>query len=280
MPIPVEFSFSSESDFVERFLIPLLQRLGFMVVIHYHGTREFGKDLIFAEVDRFGDVRYYGLQAKYVDTIGMGRAVEDLVSDCKQAFEVPFRNPQNGLEQRIGTFYGVNGGSISDQARQYYFEALSKPYGPNVRLLDGKALLTLDRGAAFNRVESVGEHLTGLLLEIRYNRRIAPSVVVPLQQMLSGGGYLPMERFRAQAAANYLLRPLLPRAMSMDEVEHYWYLTSGVNNALDFVSAPMRDRSQEIPKVIAFIGEVEPIGRELESTILSILGDLGPLAAR
>ena len=39
-------------DSQEPLLIPLLQRLGFSLVFNYHGRAEFGKDLIFAEVDR------------------------------------------------------------------------------------------------------------------------------------------------------------------------------------------------------------------------------------
>jgi hypothetical protein len=63
-------SYTSEDDFIQRFLIPLLKRLGFSVV-NYQGKSEHGRDLIFAEMDRFGHVRYHGLQAKYLPSIGL-----------------------------------------------------------------------------------------------------------------------------------------------------------------------------------------------------------------
>lgn len=67
MPIPGELKYEGEireDQFIQKFLIPLLQRLGYQVV-NYHGQREFGKDLVFSEVDRFSNVVYHGLQAKY-----------------------------------------------------------------------------------------------------------------------------------------------------------------------------------------------------------------------
>ena len=86
MAIPAEFAFANEDAFVQNFLIPLLRRLGFSLVVNYHGRTEFGKDLVFAEVDRFGHVRYHGLQAKYEARISLN-GIEDLIRDCKQAFE-------------------------------------------------------------------------------------------------------------------------------------------------------------------------------------------------
>ena len=70
MAIPNELKiFANEADFLARFIIPLLYRLGFSVVVNYHGQREFGRDLVLGEIDRFGHVLYYGLQAKYVDSL-------------------------------------------------------------------------------------------------------------------------------------------------------------------------------------------------------------------
>lgn len=55
----------SEENFIQQFLKPLLQRLGYYSVRDYHGTREFGKDLVYAEVDKLADISYHGLQAGY-----------------------------------------------------------------------------------------------------------------------------------------------------------------------------------------------------------------------
>lgn len=73
MAIPPELQrFANEAALIHELLTPLLVRLGFGVVVDYHGRREFGKDLVIAEIDRFNHVRYHGLQAKHVDSIGKG----------------------------------------------------------------------------------------------------------------------------------------------------------------------------------------------------------------
>lgn len=42
---------SKEDILVQKFLIPLLTRLGFIAIVNYHGRREFGRDIIFGEID-------------------------------------------------------------------------------------------------------------------------------------------------------------------------------------------------------------------------------------
>ena len=45
MALPAEFQrFPNEESFRENFLIPMLHRLGFSVVVNNHGSREFGRD--------------------------------------------------------------------------------------------------------------------------------------------------------------------------------------------------------------------------------------------
>lgn len=185
MPIEKEFNYQSEADFTSRFLMPLLRRLGFSIVVDYHGTREFGKDLVFGEIDRFGEVAYHGLQAKYIDSISQSDS-EGLIEDAKQAFRHPFRHPNTGEEHRICMFIIANGGNIAPNARENYFAALSMPHGGQIRMFDGKALLALDRWATLNRVEYVGETIMGLLIELSFNNNlisgIRPMIKVKTQE--------------------------------------------------------------------------------------------------
>ena len=64
MAIPTEFDYANEDDFNQRYVIPLIHKLGYSVVANYHGSTEFGKDLIFAEIDRFGHVCFHAVQTK------------------------------------------------------------------------------------------------------------------------------------------------------------------------------------------------------------------------
>ena len=177
MPIEPEFrAYQNEANFTSRFLVPLLRRLGYSIVAEYHGQREFGKDLVFGEIDRFGEVVYHGLQAKFQDSIGQADS-EGLIDDCKQAFRHPFRHPTTGGEHRIASFVVANAGSIGDNARANFFTAATyMEHGGAVKMLDGKALLALDRWATVKRVEQVGEVLTGLLLELRFDHTVLNAI--------------------------------------------------------------------------------------------------------
>jgi hypothetical protein len=94
-------SYKKEEHLTDDFLIPLLQRLGFSIVVNFHGASEFGKDIIFGEIDRFGRVVYHGLQAKYVPSISLS-ASDELIEDAKQAFNNPFTHPQTAED--MGTW--------------------------------------------------------------------------------------------------------------------------------------------------------------------------------
>ncbi len=197
MAFPAEFSYANEDDFIQRFLIPLLNRLGFITVVNYHGVQEYGRDLIFAEIDRFGHLRYHGLQAKYQSSIGKSGS-HGLVQDCLESFANPFKHPQTGASERISTFYAVNGGDISEPASTHFFNSLTQ-FGGNVRLVDGKSLVALDRQLAFARYESVRELLTGLLLEIRFNRQCIEPVLKTLKSHLDATARpVPLYRFRVR----------------------------------------------------------------------------------
>lgn len=291
MAIPKEFNFASEDDFIQRFLIPLLHRLGFSVVANYHRTRgELGKDLVFAEIDRFGHIRYCGLQAKYEDSIGLS-AVETLIQDCRQAFANSFTHPHTHTEERIQTFYAVNGGSISDDARQHFFGSVGHPRAECTRLLDGKSLLALDRWAAANRSLATLPDLNGLLHEIAYNRRLALLVVPPLQKLLeSQAGVEPSRvavnpvfpnRFRVNAAAQYLQRPFFVEAVPAEQVEAYWETLILCNAMLDrcIGVTTVGVVTGNVKEVVEKAPSVTRIGDELATRITEVLRTLGPLAA-
>jgi hypothetical protein len=98
--------YSDENGFVQRFLIPLLRRLGFGIVVNHHGQSEAGMDLIVGEIDRFAHVRYHGIQAKFENSISKS-ASHGLVQDATEAFADAFTHPQTGAKHRISSFYAV-----------------------------------------------------------------------------------------------------------------------------------------------------------------------------
>ncbi len=238
MAFPSGFLFSSEDHFIETFVIPLLNRLGYSLVLNYHGSTEFGKDLIIGEFDRFSHVRYHGIQVKYVPSIGL-TATDDLIRDCQQAFKNPFRHPQTGHEQRISTFYAINGGSISDQSKTHFFASVQHDYGDNARLLDGKALIQLDRSATIIGVEPVRSALLGLLHEMKFNLLLVDGICNTLKQMIEAEGPYPIQRLSCDATSSYLQRPHGSIIQHFDLLQQYWQYTTIFNRIVDSIDGPI-----------------------------------------
>jgi hypothetical protein len=148
MAIHAEFGkYGDEAKFTCDFLIPLFGRLGFYVVYN-HGVREYGRDLILCEVDRFNRFIYHGVQAKYEPSIGQKES-EDLINDCRQAFRHPFENPGTGAIEYISSFVVATAGTFGPNTPEnFHQDARAQMHGGNVLLLDGRALIDLDRRAS------------------------------------------------------------------------------------------------------------------------------------
>lgn len=286
MAIPTELShYADEADFVARFLIPLLHRLGFSVVANYHGKREFGKDLIFAEIDRFGHVVFHGLQAKYVSNIGQGEAIQSLIFDAQEAYTIAFCHPDTGAKEMIAGFYAVNGGTISDNARDNFFDKLRPQFGANCRLLDGAGLLALDAFASFSRSSLVKERLTGFILECQRNRRVIPKLAEDLTKWLGGKFPLPMMRIRTLAVSALLEQPLINDPEFVSALEEYWGNANGINSLLGTLLMPLSTvpaRERTVTAVNAYMAILEePVStvQRFAEAYLAELGIAAPLAS-
>jgi hypothetical protein len=286
VPIPSEFSaFRDEDDFVQRFLVPLFRRLGFEIVANYHGKREFGKDILVGEVDRFSHVRFHGIQAKFEASIGK-EAVHELIRQCDEAFVKPFIHPQTGHVQRISSFYAVTAGSISDEARDLFFESLQPKHADNVRLLDGKTLLALDRFAVIGRIESVRDSLLGLLHELRFSATALNAAIPMLEVIRDGDGngvVYPTVRLRANAAAAYLVRPIGLAGLDLVDVERFWAHSQAFNLALDQATAsPLQtvvSVKQPAIRALQHAPHIRNSMHTLATRLESALAELGTLAA-
>ena len=282
MPIPKEFKsqYQDEADFITNFLVPLLRRLGFSIVAEYHGGKEFGKDIVFGEIDRFGQVTYHGLQAKYVDSISQSDS-NGLVADCNEAFSNPFIHPNTGAEERISSFIVANGGSISPNAQQNFFNSLATPHGGHIRMLDGKTLLALDRWATFSRVEFLGERLTGLKLEIRFNRQLLHTIRDSTSEFVEDAkNPIPIERLSTGAFCHYLQQPIMAEAIDTQVALDYFYKAdTSINRVLDHIAGvrSLENKKHLASGLLCTISDVERLGDSLEVAIDTILNSLGPL---
>jgi hypothetical protein len=282
MAIQKEFEkYADEKGFTCNFLIPLLGRLGFYVT-YYHGTREYGRDLIFSEIDRFGNFIYHGLQAKFEDSIGQ-KASEDLIADFRQAFRHPFQHPVTGVREYISSFVIANAGSYgANTCENFHEDARSQNHSGNVRLLDGKALIDLDRRATAARVEQVAEIASGLFNELRFNRNLMGKMIPFMQECKDKkSATIPIDRLRLIAIAHYLERPVLNRVVDINVVNSYYEECETVNSFLNFIlTKDWGPNSYE--KVEIILGKLPTtimLANALEASIAIALRTLGPLAA-
>lgn len=281
MTFPVEFDYGSEEEFTQKLVIPLLNRLGFSVVLNYHGTMEFGKDLIVGEFDRFAHIRYYGIQVKYISSISLSDS-HDLIRDCEQAFNNTFVHPHTGEEPMINTFYVINGGSISDQAKQNYFSSLRPKYGDNARLIDGKSLVQLDHSIATISLQQSKSVLTGLLLELQLNNNLVPQVCESLNKMINEEGAYPVQRGCAQAVSSFLQQPQSYLSRSIPLLQKYWQSINMFNHIVDSVGVPLSAGDYKKIRVEAAVGVGDSIigtGNLIIKEVTTQLNKLGPLVS-
>src|SRR5258708_1682048 len=126
--------------------------------------------------------------------------------------------------------------------RQNIFRTLRPRYGSNIRLLDGKAILALDRHAAMGRVESVREKLEGLYVEIKYNQHTIPVIRNLLERFAPGAiNHLPTSRLCLEASASYITRPAIPDESFTDKVVSCWHFAREINLLLDMMTVGIQE---------------------------------------
>ncbi len=286
MAIPVQLIFedqNKEFQFRDKFVMPLLLRLGFGVVVNYHGQREFGRDVIFGDVDRFGHVVYYGMQIKYEASISLSDS-HSLIQDAVQATNNPFTHPHTGREEFISCFYVANAGEISETGRSNFFSTVVRQGIRDARLLDGNALLLLDKAASLNRNVHIQERLTGLLQEVRVNRNLTPGFVSNLQAFVDDPGNkpYPILRFRNTASENYLNAPFAIPDLPIDVVDQYWQVIRMLNGLADSADGPISVgdfRKHRVQGVVTLAPQSVSLGAAIETAVVALLAQLNSARA-
>ena len=162
--------FQDEAEFREKFVMPLLNRLGYYGVSEQHGTQEFGKDFVFSELHRMGGMRHYAAQVKHEMRINQGASVDGLLSQVKQAFANTFKRTDSPRECHVSAVYVFNSGEITANAREQLLSDLGhERYGDNVHFLDGERLEALNQWATLHSDANARGRLIGLRSALRFN---------------------------------------------------------------------------------------------------------------
>jgi hypothetical protein len=208
--------YKDEKDFRDRFVRPLLTRLGFVAVAELHGKDEFGKDFVFSELTPFGFLRHYAAVVKHKESIqqgGANRECHDILSQVQQAFSVDFQLPDNEVRSRISAVVVFNSGRISDNARKWIRAELHEErYGRNVHILDGERLSQLDIMSNFHQTEQLIPRLIGMRSDIYLTIKVLESINESLPEFNEGRGTF------TSALEGFLAAPFFAHKIDPNEV--------------------------------------------------------------
>lgn len=165
--------FKDEAEFREKFVKPLLNRLGYYGVSEQHGTQEFGKDFVFSELHRLGGMRHYAAQVKHEERMTQGASIDGLLSQVRQAFATLFTRADSPGECYVSSVYVFNSGEITSNAKKQLLDGLGREhYGDNVHFLDGERLEALNEWATLQSDANARARLLGLRSALQFNIRL------------------------------------------------------------------------------------------------------------
>lgn len=112
-------SLKAEDDLRKKLLVPLLQKMGFVDVIHHHGPLEQGKDIVATRQNPGFTDEHYAFVVKKDGinaTAGKRHSIQNVWDQVLAAFNTPFVH--GGRKLRINKVVVVSGGQISHQAEK------------------------------------------------------------------------------------------------------------------------------------------------------------------
>lgn len=114
---------SNENKFTVEVLLPLFRNMGFMDVRYNHGKREFGKDVTFSTIDKFGIRRNYGVQVKAGDVSGeAGSDLDKIIAQIEDAFSISYIDTTSKEERYISDLIIAVSGRFTENAKDKIVE--------------------------------------------------------------------------------------------------------------------------------------------------------------
>jgi hypothetical protein len=221
------------------------------------------------------------LQAKFEETLRQSSA-QSLVDDFKDAFANPFTHPTTGLSHRIATFTVANAGSIAPNTRTAFQNGVGHYIGCT-RMLDGQALLSLDRYASSSRMESARDLLGGMQRELIFNRSVWLAIQSAFVKRAAGKtSNMPLLGLRNGAISNFLTAPICADYINFEACEAYWQAVASIEagkQAILFAGYSAAQRGvlckSLLPEIDAALNFGDALIHEIDQAILT----LGPLRA-
>jgi len=136
---------NNEKEFTLRVVLPILRKLGFSNVKYNHGTREYGKDIVFSRLTEFYEVEHWAAQVKFGDIRGgVNSDIDELFSQIEDAFKMPFYDVYTKTRVRPSKICVIISGKFTENAIEKICEKIeSHAIRNNVLFLDGARIDSL-----------------------------------------------------------------------------------------------------------------------------------------
>lgn len=98
-----------------------------------HGKKEYGRDFLFSEVNKFGESVHYGMQVKAGNISGkVNSEIDMLIGQLNDAFSIPFYILGNKNPNYISVFIIVISGKFTENAKDKIIHKIPKELLGNV----------------------------------------------------------------------------------------------------------------------------------------------------
>lgn len=128
---------TDEPKFTKEVVIPLLKRMNYGKVRYTHGVDEYGRDVIFSEINKFQEELFYGVQVKAGDVKGGANSqIDALIGQLEDAFSMPIKILGDADKKYLSMFIIVISGNFKKNAKDKILEKVSKWNKQNVFFWD------------------------------------------------------------------------------------------------------------------------------------------------
>ena len=135
---------TDEQLFCDEIIVKLLRKMNFSSVRFYHGRKEYGKDFIFSETDKFGHQIYYGLQVKAGDVSGKANSkIDEIIGQLDDAFSMPFEEIGSGNKHYISNFIIAISGNFTENAKDKIKNKIPRDKSGSIFFLDKEKIIQL-----------------------------------------------------------------------------------------------------------------------------------------
>ncbi|MCK4664317.1 MAG: hypothetical protein KAT68_15720 [Bacteroidales bacterium] len=220
----------NEENYTKNTIIPLLKKMGYMEVTYNHGIREFGKDIIFSEFDKFGNKKYYAAQIKDDDISGSNKGdIHDLISHIRNTFNIKFPDLITRTEVKISEYFVIISGKFIGNAKELLlnFEELQK-YKHRIHYYEGRHISDFIK----RNFQDFNDTIIALINELNRNIQLATAIeefLIP-----TGRVFIKYLNFNLQVLIDKL-NIIEDRIDLKKSLEHFQLLINKNNHILNYM---------------------------------------------